>query len=124
MDVSFLVFSGCLAFLLIGPADVSHGWFTPIHRRLCSLLVKLPVRVLLYVELIVYALVRSGIAWLEHVYADNKDMKRKLNESNTYQQWFRRAKKLDRIEGRDVWQQQRRVGKSIHHNWEVLLSCI
>lgn len=118
--VAFCIYKPVAAMiLLLVVLTAAPGPTGELPRSICSVVFMSVVRVMVVCEIVLYTMVRVMITLLEANLETNKDIKTELNQSTSYQEWYKHAEKLDELEGRSIWRQRTPQG-IMHHNWDLV----
>lgn len=108
--------------LLIIVASIIPGRLHALSGRI----LRWPILALTYLtifsELIVYVMVRLFIRLAETVFSTSKhrDLRRKMDDASSYDEWLSVAKKLDFSKGKDGWQNCTDDNTSYRYNWAFI----
>jgi predicted acylesterase/phospholipase RssA len=95
-----------------------HGW--------TGKLLRFPVLGMTYmlisVELIIYTIIRFAIRAMEGLFAKSKHRawRKELEHAKTYEKWYDIAKRLDRSQGREQWQNNVEDDTAYRYSWPFI----
>ena len=74
---------------------------------------------LISVELVMYMAIRFAIRLMEWLFANSKHrkMRKSMEESKSYEEWYNLAKNLDISQGRDNWQNNVNDDTAYRYSW-------
>jgi len=92
-----------------------HGW----TGRLLRFPILGMTYMLISVELVMYMAIRFTIRLMEWLFANSKHrkMRKSMEESKSYEEWYNLAKNLDISQGRDNWQNNVNDDTAYRYSW-------